>query len=53
VSGEALVKFADLFAEVFLLEFEECLGVFLFHARDEESEESLDEVFEASEHGRS
>jgi hypothetical protein len=52
VTGEAGIVFGDLFAEVFLFDIEEGLGIFAFEAADEETEETFNEIAETFEHGK-
>src|SRR5262249_26366618 len=50
VGRQPLVVLSDLFAQIFLLDFEQRFGILAFESRDEEAEESAYEVREPSEH---
>ena len=50
VSGEAGVIFADLFAEIFLFDFEQRLGIFAFDAGNEEAQEATNQVGHSLDH---
>lgn len=52
VSGEALIVFGDLVAEIFFFDVEEGFRIFAFEAADEETEEAFEEIAEAFEHGK-
>ena len=51
VGGQALVEVADLLAQVFLLQLQQRFGIAAFDARDEQRQETFEQVGDAAEHG--